>query len=212
MPVPGSNEDVCRFLGFVQYISKFIPNMSTFHHIPLRDVMKRNVDFQWNNQQQRSFDELTELCRSTPVLVYYDMTKYVTIQSDASSYGLGGVLVQDGRPIAHTSRALTPTEKRYGKPTTVESDHKPLQAICANPLLSAPMRPKAMLVRLLPYDLNVTYKPGKEFPMGDALSRAHLPDIVNDIEPVMVNMIKFIAVTPTRYKQCQECTVHSCML
>ena len=62
-----------------------------------------------------------------------------------------------------------------------------------------------MLLRLQPYDLNVTYKPGTEIPMGDALSRAHLPDAVPDIEPVIVNMINFIAVTPTRYKQFHEC-------
>ena len=43
-------------------------------------------------------------------------------------------------------------------------------------------------------------------PMGDALSRAHLPDAVPDIEPVMVNIINFIAVAPTRYDQLQECT------
>ena len=93
--------------------------------------------------------------------------------------------------------------------TTVESDHKPLQAICAKPLLlSAPMRLQAMLLILQPYNLNVTYKPGKDIPMGDALSRAHLPDAVPDIEPVMVNIINFIAVTPTRYKQFQECTAN----
>ena len=63
-----------------------------------------------------------------------------------------------------------------------------------------------MLLRLQPYDLNVTYKPGKEIPMGDALSRAHLPVAVPDIEPVMVNMINFIAVTPSQYKQFQEYT------
>ena len=125
----------------------------------------------------RSFDELKERCSGTPVLADYDVTKDVTIQCDASSYGLGGVLLQDGRPIAYTSRALTPTEKRYaqlekemlaiahgckkfhyyifGKPTTVESDHKPLQAICAKPLLTAPMRLQTMLLRLQPYDLNV---------------------------------------------------------
>ena len=62
--------------------------------------MKRDVDFYWNKQQQRSFDELKELCCSTPVLAYYDVTKDVTIQCDARSYGLGGVLLQDGRPIA----------------------------------------------------------------------------------------------------------------
>ena len=63
-----------------------------------------------------------------------------------------------------------------------------------------------MLLRLQPYDLNVTYKPGKEISMGDALSRAHLPVAVPNIEPVMVNMINLIAVTPSRYKQFQECT------
>ena len=109
MPVPGSNEDVRRFLGFVQYLSKFIPNMSTVD-APLRDMMKRDVDFYWNKHQQRSFDELKELCCSTPVLAYYDVTKDVTIQCDASRYGLGGVLLQDGRPIAYTSRA-----KRYAQ-------------------------------------------------------------------------------------------------
>ena len=30
-----------------------------------------------------------------------------------------------------------------------------------------------MLLRLQPYDVNVSYKPGKEIPMGDALSHAH---------------------------------------
>ena len=112
MPVPGSKEDVRRILGFVQYLSKFIPNMSRVDG-PLRDVMNRNVEFYWNKQQLRSFDELKELCCSTPVLAYYDVTKDVTIKCDASSYGLGGVLLKDGRPIAYTSRALTPTEKRY---------------------------------------------------------------------------------------------------
>ena len=76
---------------------------------PLRDVMKRDVDFYWNKQQLRSFDELKELCCRTPVLAYYDMPKCVAIQCDASSYGPGGVLLQDRRPIAYTSRALTST-------------------------------------------------------------------------------------------------------
>ena len=78
MPVPGSKEDVCRFLRFVQYLSKFIPNMSTVD-APLRDVMKRDVDFYWNKQQQRNFDELKELCCSTPVLAYHDVRCHNTV-------------------------------------------------------------------------------------------------------------------------------------
>ena len=169
--------------------------------------MKRDVDFYWNKQQQRSFDELKELCCRTPVLAYYDVTKDVTIQCDASSYGLVGVLLQDGRPTAYTSRALTPTEKKYvqlekemlaivhnykkfhyyifGKPTTVESDHKPLQAICAKPLLSAPTRLQAMLLRLQPYDLDVTYKPGKSLE-SNARTTGIAP---NDLRPRPVSPV-----------------------
>ena len=80
-----------------------------------------------------------------------DPSKETTIQCDAGSYGLGGVLLQEERPIAFTSRALTHTEQRYaqiekeaqaivhackkfhfyvfGRHIEVESDHKPLQSI-----------------------------------------------------------------------------------
>ena len=76
--------------------------------------------------------------------------------------------MQNGNPIAYTSRAMTETEQRYaqiekemltivhcckkfhyyifGRPVKVESDHKPLQSIFAKPLLSAPMRLQNMLL------------------------------------------------------------------
>ena len=164
------------------------------------------------------------------MLAHFNPKKEVTIQCDASSYGLGGVLLQEGRPIAYTSRALTPTEQRYaqikketlaivhsckrfhfyifGRPVTVESDHKPLQAIFSKPLLAAPMRLQAMMLRLQPYDITVLYKQGKDIPVGDALSRANLPGNEPDIEPVMINVVDHVAIAPLRYKQFQEATAH----
>ena len=97
----------------------------------------------------------------------------------------------------------------FGKATKVESDHKPLQAIFMKPLLSAPMRLQSMLLRLQPYDLEVTYKPGKDVPFGDALSRSNLPEAVPDMEPLSVNMMYValdIPVTAERYAQFQTCT------
>ena len=155
----------------------------------------------------------------------------MTIQCDASSYAIGGVLLQDDLLVAYTSRALTDTEKNgyaqieketlaivhcckkfhhyiFGKVVTIESDHKPLQAIFVKPLLAAPMRLQSMMLRLEPYDLDVTYKPGKDIPMGDALSRANLPDNEPDVEPFTVNMIHYIAVTPSRYRSFQEATAN----
>ena len=66
---------------------------------------------------------------------------------------------------------------------------------------------QTMLLRLQPYDLNATYMPGgKIIPIGGALSRAHLPNVVPDTEPTVVNMINSVAVKHARYKQYQECT------
>ena len=60
-----------------------------------------------------------EISRS-PTLALFDPTKETIISADASSYGLGAVLLQiqeDGerRPIAYVSRAMTPTEERYAQ-------------------------------------------------------------------------------------------------
>ena len=121
---------------------------------------------------------------------------------DASSYTVGALL-QEGRPVAYTSRALTDTESIYaqiekemlailhcgktfhhyifGKSVKVETDHKPLHAIFLKPLLSAPMRLQTMMMRLQPYDLEVKYKLGKDIPLGDTLSRANLPEAEPDV-------------------------------
>ena len=96
----------------------------------------------------------------------------------------------------------------FGRHVTVESDHKPLQTIYAKPILAAPMRLQDMLLRLQPYDLDVKYKPGSDIPVGDTLSRANLPDVEPDFEPVMVNMVQFIAVTPSRYRDFQVRTAN----
>ena len=42
--------------------------------------------------------------------IYYDVTKEVTLQCDASQSGVGAALLQEGHPVAFTSRALTSTE------------------------------------------------------------------------------------------------------
>ena len=52
---------------------------------------------------------------SEPVLRYYDVSKPVTIQADASQSGLGCCLLQEGRPVHYPSRAMTDTEKNYAQ-------------------------------------------------------------------------------------------------
>ena len=86
-----------------------------------------------------------------PILAYYDPNKEMVLQTDASIKGLGACLMQQGKPVYFTSKALTETQKGYvaieleslavawamekfhhfiyGTPFILETDQKPLEAI-----------------------------------------------------------------------------------
>ena len=228
MAQPESKEDLKRFLGFIQYLGKFIPKLSEVD-APLRELTKADVEFQWQPAQQRAFDTLKELCCKAPVLRFYDPNKPVEIQCDASQSGLGAVLMQEGQPVAYSSRSLTDTEKRYaqiekemlsivhackkfhcyimGKQVTVFNDHKPLEVIFTKPLLAAPMRLQRMLLSLQWYDLRVEYRKGSLMTLPDTLSRAQLPDAEPEIRHLEhISMIDFISVSKDKYTQIQQAT------
>ena len=64
-----------------------------------------------------AFDALKSLLVNAPVLSYFDTTKKITAQCDASQAGLGSVLMQDGRYSTgqYASRAMTATEQNYAQ-------------------------------------------------------------------------------------------------
>ena len=59
----------------------------------------------------------------------------------------------------------------YGRDITVQSDHKPLEAITNKPLACAPPCLQRMLLRIHRYNVNVVYVPGKQIPLADTISR-----------------------------------------
>ena len=229
MPTPKKKDDVKRFLGFVTYLAKFIPNLSELD-APLRELLKTNALFDWQPAQEEAFLKLKNQCCSQPVLKYFDVNKPVEIQCDASQHGLGAVLIQDDQPIAYSSCSLTDVEGRYaqiekemlsivhackkfhpyifGKEVTVYNDHKPLEQILKKPLLAAPMRLQRMLLNLQWYDLIVKYRKGKEMYLPDTLSRAYLPDTPNpeitDLE--QVRTLDFLSISKDKYTELQEHT------
>lgn len=121
---------------------------------------------------------------SSPVLAFFDVNKDVNVNLsvDASSKALGAVLMQDGKPIAYASKALSPAQKNYpqiekeaeairfgctkfhdyvyGKNLTVESDHKPLESIFKKTLDRCPPRLKRIWLDLCQYHPMVIYKRG----------------------------------------------------
>lgn len=197
MPPPVDVKGVQRFIGFITYLSKFMPRLSEVCE-PLRRLLDKDVPWHWLPTHDAAVAEIKRLVSAAPVLKYYDVNKPVTVQSDASQNGLGCCLLQDGQPVAFASRALTSAEQNYAQiekeclsivfacqrfhyylygrgDVTAETDHKPLIAIFNKPLLSAPKRLQSMLLTLQGYSLNVVYKPGPEMFLSDTLSRATTP-------------------------------------
>lgn len=212
IPTPENKQALMRFMGMIQYLAKFIPNMAEVS-APLRKLLESDVDWHWEDGQVRSFEKLKSLLTHAPTLKFYDVQKPVTLSVDASSEGIGAVLMQEGKPVAYGSRALSDAQRRYaqiekellaivygcekfhqyvyGKDILVESDHKPLEAIFKKALYQAPSRLQRMLLRLQRYSLNIVYKPGKEMHIADALSRAFLNEQTEDLlgEELEVNWV-----------------------
>ena len=197
MPVPTDVQGVQRLLGMVQYLSKFIPNLSDLTK-PLRELTFPRTEWSWAKEHAKALSKIKNAVTNAPVLRYYNDKDPVTIQCDASQSGLGAVLLQDDQPVAYASRALTSTEVRYAQiekellailwacekfdaylygrsEVTVDSDHKPLEAIFKKSLDQVPMRLQRMRLRLQRYNLSVRYRQGRLMHVADTLSRAYLP-------------------------------------
>ena len=119
----------------------------------MRKLLLKNVEFSWDYPQSLAFQKVKDIITQSPgpVLSYYDHTKKLTLQVDASKYGLGATLMQEGKPIAFASKSLTPSEINYaqiekemfailfgcrrfhqyiyGHKVKFETDHKPLVRI-----------------------------------------------------------------------------------
>ena len=118
MTVPTDKQQLQLFLGMVNYMGTFIPNLS--HHMELlRAMLKKDNIFHWEEQQTRSFQKIKALIAKANEmpLRYYDRMKPVKVQADASLRGLGACLIQEhngeDQPIAFASKSLMDTETRY---------------------------------------------------------------------------------------------------
>ena len=114
METPTHKEELQRFLGMVTYLSKFIPRFSEIS-APLRILLQKNIAWHWDTQQAQSFNHLKELVTKHPTLAYFDPSKPTKISADASSHGLGAVLLQNDHPIAYASKSLTSTQQNYAQ-------------------------------------------------------------------------------------------------
>lgn len=100
------------FLGLVNYYRRFIKSCSATA-APLIDLLKKKVQWRWCSECQRAFEDLKKAVTEEPVLALLDYSKPFEVHTDASDFAIGGMLMQDGHPIAYESHKLNDTKRRY---------------------------------------------------------------------------------------------------
>ena len=227
MPRPEDKAGLQRLLGMVKYLSQYIPNESSIT-APLRELLKKDRSFEWQLEHDKALNKIKDALTRPIVLQFYDVDRPVTIQTDASQSGLGSCLLQQGRPIAYASRALTSAEQNYsqiekemlaicfacakfhryiyGKETTVLSDHKPLEIIMKKPIAKASPRLQRMMLQLQRYQLTVTFVPGKYMYVADTLSRAYVTGDAScgapeDIEVMVHSFVETLPISTTKLEE-----------
>ncbi|GBN58964.1 Retrovirus-related Pol polyprotein from transposon 17.6, partial [Araneus ventricosus] len=195
-PVPTSKQELMRFLGMATYLMKFVPKFSQETSI-LRDLLKKDTNWLWDSHHNEAFLRVKDLLQSTTVLKFFDKDKPIVLSVDASSFGIGGILLQKGQPVAYTSATLSEAQTRYsqiekellaivhacehfhyyvfGQHVEIETDHKPLLGLIHKPFENISPRLQRLLLRLQRYSFKLIHVPGKYLAVADALSRAPLP-------------------------------------
>jgi L-rhamnose mutarotase len=119
---PTNVTEVRKFLGFTGYYRYFIKDYSKIAK-PLLLLTHNSTPWQWNDEQQQAFETLRDLMCQQPVLKQPDFTKPFAVFTDASAYGVGAILSQEGgpntqnrtkyHPVTYYSATFTETERNY---------------------------------------------------------------------------------------------------
>lgn len=148
---PAISEEVRGFLGLVNFVGKFIPNLATIT-APLRSLTHHNTPFKWTNEQESAFTRLKNHLSHSSILGYYnknDRTQIIllvlalyssnsTKQIYVSYHMQVEVYQQRNKSTRRQKRKLwhwfglwKDSIFTFGKEFELITDHKPLETIFA---------------------------------------------------------------------------------
>ena len=194
-PVPDCLKSVRQFLGFVGYYRRFIPNFADLAE-PLVALTGKDVPFVWRPACEAAFTGLRDAMVRSPILAFPTETGEYMLDTDASNFGLGGVLsqIQNGVEcvIAYCSRALRPSQRKYcttkremlavvsmciqfrsylrGARFTLRTDHKSL--VWLHRFKDTEGMMARWLHTLHQFQFTIVHRAGREHGNADGLSRA----------------------------------------
>ena len=194
-PIPKDLTQLRGFIALASYYRKFVKGFSSIVE-PLHRLLRKNIPYQWKEDQQRAFERLKTCLTTPPILAYPDFGKPFIVYTDASTFALGAILSQKGSDnkehvIAYASRSLNKHERNYsiteleclaviwavkhyhhylhGQRVTIITDHAALKYLLnmTNPVGKL----GRWLMTLNGHDLEIINRPGKQHSNVDTLSR-----------------------------------------
>ncbi|XP_062075982.1 uncharacterized protein LOC133780122 [Humulus lupulus] len=188
-PTPSTLKQLRGFLGLTGYYRCFVAQYATIA-APLTALLKKD-NFHWSTEAAEAFTKLKIAMTTTPVLHLPDFSKTFVVETDASNVGIGGVLMQEGHPLAFFSKKLGPkfaTASTYskemraiveavtkwrqyllGRHFIIRTDHRSLKELLTQ-VIQTPEQ-QQFLHKLMGYQFSIEYKMGKQNSAADALSR-----------------------------------------
>ncbi|GJT73573.1 transposon ty3-I gag-pol polyprotein [Tanacetum coccineum] len=196
-PRPSSVTEIHSFMGACQYLRKFIRHFSVIA-APLHALTKMNSKFEWTKKHDDTFLLLKRKISEAPVLALPNLQQPFELETDASSYAMGAVLFQEGKPMAYHSEMFQGSQRNYptydnelltlhqavkhwrcyllGKETVVHTDHQPLQYLPSQAKLQQARHMK-WITYLQQFNIVIKYKKGVHNKLADMLSRPPLPTL-----------------------------------
>lgn len=191
-PRPRNLKQLQAWHGLANYYSKFIKDFSKTMQ-PIYKLMRKDIEFVWNDECQEAFDKIKVALTSPPVLAHIEGNHDLELFTDASGFALGAVLEQRNKVVGYASRTMLLAETRYSlteqemlsiifatwqwrhillntpEPVKVFVDHRPLAGeIKKKNSASRLMRFK---VALSEFNFEIIYRKGKEHGNADGMSR-----------------------------------------
>ncbi|KAM4058732.1 integrase core domain-containing protein [Hirsutella rhossiliensis] len=158
-----STKAIRSFLGLVNFVRRFSKEVSELAH-PLNELLKKGAIFKIGKQEEAAFEALKEALVRAPGMGFWKIGAPTRIETDASKHSVGATALQQQndnswKPVAYFSKTLSSTETVWPI-----QDREFLAIIRA----LEEWRPELILSE---FDYKMTYRPGKENIIADALSR-----------------------------------------
>ncbi|GJU76554.1 ty3-gypsy retrotransposon protein [Tanacetum coccineum] len=188
-PEPKTIKQLRGFLGLASYYRRFVQGFASISS-PLSNLLRKDA-FIWDDKARTAFSKLKIALLSTPVLALPNFEEPFTIYTDASGVGIGAVLLQHGHPLAYFSKimclrmqkastyirelyAITEAVRKWrqyllGRKFIIVTDHQSLRTILHQNVHTPDQQ--HWITKLLGYDFDIMYQPGKDNGPADALSR-----------------------------------------